>query len=243
MTDDPTDTGGLAGRLGALGKKVRSHLPEIALPDLPSLGKDVALPVYVIHNSTDPEDYFFIFDFEQFVEQTRAGVFVRPRLDVWAGRDDFDRAVFARQFRQSFAREFEIARLQLAHQSEKSGGWFSFLRGTFGDLKSGSLSGFAANVILLVATSAGQKLLGQILPQRWLAGKSDTAKLEQNINETQTKVDTALAGLEIRVHGDLQAHAFPGNPSGPRAPVDENAWPLPAYVAEHLGDGVSGSWW
>ena len=52
----------------------------------PILGRDVELPVYLIHNSPDVEDYFFIFDFEDFVEQSRQGWFVRPKLRLWAGR-------------------------------------------------------------------------------------------------------------------------------------------------------------
>ena len=77
---------------------VAERLASISLPELPRLGREAVIPVYVVHNSGDAEDYFFIFDFEEFVVRSREGVFVRPRLRVIAGRDDFDRADFAREF-------------------------------------------------------------------------------------------------------------------------------------------------
>ncbi|MEM6372874.1 MAG: hypothetical protein AAF727_08870 [Pseudomonadota bacterium] len=223
-----------------IANRIRNALPEI---ELPSIGRQVKLPVYMIHNSVDADDYFFIFDFEQFVEQTRNGVFVRPALTVWSGRSDFRRSLFARQFRQSFAREFDTARAQLAERDSKPRGWFGFLTGTFSDLRGASLSAFLANLILLVATSAGTRVLSQVLPARWLAGKSDASKLEDSIEATQTKVDTALESLNIRLHKELFDHAFRHGGRGKRADLDYDAWPLPGYVRQHLNDGTSGAWW
>ncbi|WP_299140530.1 hypothetical protein [uncultured Tateyamaria sp.] len=223
-----------------IANRVKRAIPKV---ELPSIGREVKLPVYVVHNSSDPEDYFFIFDFEQFVEQTRNGVFVRPALTVWAGRSDFGRSAFATQFRESFAREFDIARAQLAARDAKPRGWFGFLTGTFSELRGASLSAFLANLVLLVATSAGTKILTQVLPARWFAGKSDASKLEDSIEDTQTKVDTALAHLEIRLHSELYDHAFCDGTRGKRADLEFDAWPLPAYVRQHLNDGKSGAWW
>ena len=223
----------IAGRL-------KRSLAEI---EVPTLGRVVKLPVYVVHNSSDAEDYFFIFDFEQFVEQTRNGVFVRPALTVWAGRDDFGRTAFARSFRESFSAEFDIARAQLAASQERPQGWFGYLSGTFRELKGASVSAFLANLVLLVATSAGTKVLSQILPAHWFAGKSDAVKLEQSIEATRGKVDAALANIDIRLHEALYDHAFRDGTRGKRADIEYDAWPLPGYVKQHLNDGKSGAWW
>ncbi len=94
-------------------------------PEMPQLGRMIDIPVYLVHNSDDPEDYFFIFDFELFVEQSRQGLFVRPKLQVWPGRDDFNRPQFAGQFRESFTQEFDLARAALENSNESSG-WFSW---------------------------------------------------------------------------------------------------------------------
>lgn len=210
---------------------------------LPTLGREVELPVYLIHNSPDAEDYFFIFDFEDFVEQSRQGWFVRPKLRLWAGRSDFNRRAFARQFRENFAQEFELARAELAARKDVKRGWFGGLPGFFRDIAAPSLPGVISNLVLLVALSAGSKVLDQILPAGWTRQKTDAQKLEDGIQETRDKVDAALREIEITLHMDLYRHAWRGQPPGRLTGVDYDAWPLPAYVQQHLMDGTSGSWW
>lgn len=220
--------------------RAKEALPQI---ELPQIGQEVALPVYVIHNSIDPEDYFFIFDFERFVEATQQGWFVRPSLDIWAGRDDFSRLRFATQFRESFAREFDIARAQLAQQSSKPEGWFGYLSRSFRELRGASVSELVANVVLLVALSTGRAVLTQILPKGWLGAKSDETRLEEGIASTREKVDEALVNIKISLHPELYDHAHRDGPRGPNARLDRDAWPLPDYVRQHLNQGESGSWW
>lgn len=221
----------------SLTEKLRGAWPGLGMP---SLGKTVDIPVYVIHNCADAEDYFFIFDFEQFVERSRSGMFVRPRLKVWAGRNDFARRRFARQFRESFAAEFEAARAALAAGGAKKNGWFSWSLGK--ELLGGAVSGFVANVVLLVAMSAG-KLVWSALPlPGFLREKSDGEKLESSILETQGKVDQALAGMEVTLHRELYDHARKFGPVSQRD-MDYDAWPLPSFVRDHLSDASSTSWW
>ncbi|MEM6760511.1 MAG: hypothetical protein AAF601_13630 [Pseudomonadota bacterium] len=224
------------------GKWVERLTDAVRRVELPTLAKEVAIPVYVIHNTPDPEDYFFIFDFEQFVEASRDGLFARPRLQVWAGRDDFSRTQFARQFRQSFAREFDIARAQLEAQGDRKTGWFGFLKNTLGELKGASLGAFLSNLVLLAATTTGKAVMAQILPKAWLPGRSDAQKLDAAITETQTKVDAALCELSVTLHPELMDHAFRDGGSGARSRLDRDAWPLPLFVKQHLKDGASGSW-
>ncbi len=223
-----------------IADRVRRNLPAF---DLPKLGKEIDIPIYMVHNSLDPDDYFFIFDFEQFVEQTRSGIFVRPRLLVWAGRSDFGRSHFARQFRESFGREFDVARAQLAAEDSKPRGWFGFLFGTFAELRGETLSAFVANLVLLIATSAGTKVLAQILPAGWLAGKSDATKLEENIEATKAKVDTALQNLEIKLHEELYQYAYRDGTRGKRADIEYDAWPLPSFVRQSFETKKPGAWW
>lgn len=223
-----TVLGGLTGRLPSF--------------KLPTLGREVAIQVYVVHNSTKPEDYFFIFDFEEFVERSQTGMFVRPKLKVWAGRDDFDRAAFARQFRTSFSKQFDAARRALATE-QKQGGWFGWVSETVAGVSTLSWQTFVAHVVLLVAVSAGRGLLNTVLPKGLFSGRRDAQKLEENIEATKEKVDQALARLEVVLHWELCAHAFYGDrPDG----FNEDAydtWPLPDYVREHLDDKETGAFW
>ncbi|WP_342075245.1 hypothetical protein [Yoonia sp. SS1-5] len=217
--------------------RLLNQLPEVKWP---TLGKTVDIPVYVIHNSADAEDYFFIFDFEQFVERSRQGMFVRPKLQVWAGRNDFARGAFARQFRESFTHEFEAARVALGSEKDNGRGWFSWSMGF--DL----LPSFVAHVVLLVALSAGKMVLSALPLPGFLRGKSDAEKLEGKIDEMQTKVDQALGDMQVVVHRDLRKHAYWHAQMRAAGQVDEDAWPLPAFVKTHLTDPParkSRSWW
>ncbi len=224
-----------------MGRGIRERLwDQLPQVKMPTLGKIVDIPVYLIHNSADAEDYFFIFDFEQFVERSRTGMFVRPKLKVWAGRHDFGRAAFARQFRESFAQEFDAARAALAAGGGKKNGWFSWSLGK--DLLGGAVSGFVANIVLLVAMSAGKMVWSALPLPGFLREKSDGEKLESNISETQTKVDTALAGMEVTLHRELYDHARKFGPISQRD-MDYDAWPLPAFVRNHLTENGSTSWW
>ncbi|MEX0283534.1 MAG: hypothetical protein AB3N23_02890 [Paracoccaceae bacterium] len=207
---------------------------------LPRLKREAEIAVYLIHNSPDAEDYFFLFDFEEFVERSQGGVFVRPVLKVFAGRDDFSRTLFARQFREVFAVEFDRMREELA-QSKRASGWISwkFGVGSVVDL----VGGMVANLVLAVALSLGKSLLSLVSLPSFLKGRSDDAKLADEIEQMKGRVERALAGLTISLHPELYAHAYRNGPLGKMAGMDREAWPLPSFVRTHLDDGRSGSWW
>lgn len=220
--------------------RVRGTLPEF---EWPTLGRQVDIPVYVIHNSADAEDYFFIFDFEEFVERSREGIFVRPALKVLAGRSDFSRTLFARQFREAFAREFDAARQALQAEKKKGQGigWLGWDLGF--DAVSSLVASFVANVVLLLALTTGRAVLNLLPIPGWARGKSKDVKLEDQIDATQQKVDEALERIDVTLHRDLYNHAWRGQAPGPLTGMDYDAWPLPGHVASHLEDGTSGSWW
>ncbi|MEL6532390.1 MAG: hypothetical protein AAFN09_08295 [Pseudomonadota bacterium] len=220
-----------------LGKSLRDRLSGLALP---ALGKEAEIAVFLVHNSRDPEDYFFLFDFEEFADRSRAGIFVRPALRVYAGRDDFSRVTFARQFRAVFQREFDRMRTELAEGKGKRG-WLDFKLGVSAvDL----IGGLVANLVLAIATSAGKVVLTRILGlPNLLKAKSDEAKLADEIDKTKRQVESALERIEVTLHRELYDHAYRGGPAGKVSGLDRDAWPLPDYVRAHLSDGESGSWW
>jgi hypothetical protein len=217
-------------------------MPELSVPDRmksilpnvgwPKIGRVVDVPVYLIHNSIDVEDYYFIFDFEEFVETSRSGSFVRPRIKVWAGRKDFSRSQFAQHFRKSFAREFEVARDALNAQNVKKRGWFGWLDGL--DILSTNLTNFAANIVLLVALNAGKLALSALPFPKMLKSTGDKQKLEGEIEKTKGQVDAALEVMTISIHVDLFRHAFRDGGAKGRMDVDRDAWPLPDFVSREL---------
>lgn len=225
----------------AIGGAVWDALPEMPDIKMPTLGREVEIPVYIIHNSNDAEDYFFLFDFEVFVERSKEGMFVRPKLRVWAGRDDFDRVLFARQFRQSFADEFDRMRAALNAKGKSKMGWLSWDLGV--DLAGAFISNIAAYLVILVAVGTGKAIGASLSLPGWMKGKSAAAKLEDQVDGMKGKVEAALKNIEVTMHRDLYAHAYRGHQGGPVSGMDFDAWPLPAYVLAHFEDKESGSWW
>ena len=63
-------------------RKLLDRLPDLTLP---TLTREAEIAVYMVHNSRDPDDYFFLFDFEEFVDRSSHGAFVRPVLRILAG--------------------------------------------------------------------------------------------------------------------------------------------------------------
>ncbi len=226
----PFDPKGLADK--ALGA-----LPEFKLP---ALGSEVEIPVYLIHNSPDPEDYFFLFDFETFVDRSKSGMFVRPKLRLWAGRDDFDRTIFARHFRQTFAEEFDRMRAELG-QKKSGRGWLTWDFGI--DIAGQLVSNLTAYLVILIATGAGKAIASMVGLPDWMKSKSDEAKLEDKVDDLKARVDDALERIDVTLHRDLYLHAYKGQQGGATAGMDYDAWPLPAHVTAHLQDKTSGSWW
>ena len=223
--------------MSAQGRSFFDRLPEFGLP---RLTRDAEIAVYMVHNAPDPEDYFFLFDFEEFVDRSSGGAFVRPALRVFAGRDDFSRSAFAREFRKVFAREFDRMRAELARKKGKRG-WidWNFGAGSTVDL----VGGFVANLLLSIALFAGKRILGDIPIPSFLKGKTPEARLADEIDRTKGRVETALERIEVTIHPELYEHAYRGGPLGRISGMDRNAWPLPEYVRAHLNDGKSGSWW
>lgn len=216
-------------------KGIRSQLPGL---ELPTLAREAEIAVYLIHNSADAEDYFFLFDFEEFADRSKAGWFVRPALRVFAGRDDFSRVAFARQFREVFAAEFDRMRAELGAAKGKRG-WLNWNLGVSAvDL----IGGLVANIVLAIALSAGKAVLGRIALPQILQGKTAEAKLADEIERTKGQVETALERIDVSLHPELNAHARALGGAGASG-VDRDAWPLPEYVRAHLADGRSGSWW
>ncbi len=222
----------------AIRARVREAVSDIKLP---KLGSEADIPVYMVHNSTDPEDYFFLFDFELFVDRSRAGIFVKPKLKIWAGRDDFDKIAFARSFRQTFAREFDRMRADVGKRKRSNAGWLTWDLGQ--SIATQILSNLVAYVVILLATGAAKALTALLPVPDWLRGKSEEAKVQDRVEALQARVDATLETVEVTLHRDLYLHAWRGAPGGRTAGMDYEAWPLPGHVQAHLEDQESGSWW
>lgn len=211
---------------------LRQNLSDLwaGLPERPDLMPRVDLPVYLIHTGARADDYFFVFDFERFVARSREGIFVRPRILLMAGRDDFDRPGFTGYFRQCFAKEFEAMRDALG--AEDDYGWFNRLQN--GVWAAGSIAGAMSLIVLWVAVSAGRALLPSVRLPRLLRRRSKEAQLEGEIDTLRKDVDAGLAAMKVTLHPELQLHAIAkGGPGDPEA-LDLSDWPLPDFVTKAM---------
>ncbi len=232
-------------RLTSLGRSI-SGMADAAwdqVPDL-TLASDVEVPIYLIHHGRSAEDYEIFCDFERFMTETQNGVFARPVLRVWAGRQDFERHVFARRLREDFSSQFQAARDRLRAKKEAAqSGWLPSLPSLgevffWGIAATGSLLG---SIVLYIATATGRAALDEVsrilkssLIGRTLAGRTAEEQLEDLIAEKQTVIDAALARTEITLHRDLHAQAWRGQAPGPMTGMDRDAWPLPDFIRGRL---------
>jgi hypothetical protein len=234
---------------------VKGYMPE--WPSMPSfkIGRERAFPVHVVHNSGNPEDYFFSFDFDAFFEGSKdTGMFTRPVFHVIAGRDDFDRRIFARQMRESFSEAFEEARAKdaeakrLAAKAKKREGLGGFdildmIALGVGSIVSGAFILPLVYLMLgLLGLSAVMEFLESLLAKlKAPFAQKKEASLEEEIEGARGRVDAALANLSITLDWDLFVNAMgPGyveaHPEEAAEVREQSAdgWPLPADIKAHL---------
>ncbi|MEL6477028.1 MAG: hypothetical protein AAFR17_06850 [Pseudomonadota bacterium] len=244
-----TWTGWATGAAQKLAREVTGGVAQ-QLPRLPDIEitRPVEIPVYLLHHGSDPETYEILCDFQAFMAASQTGAFRRPVLRIWAGRQDFARAAFARQLRVAFSAQFEAVRA--AHRAEQvrgeGRGWLSIPRLSFWDLLGGGVAlggSLIGGVLLYLAASATRATVQEVMSLlrdgllgRMVRGAPPEERLEDLIAEKKSVIDAALADSVITLHPDLWRHAWRGRPPGPMTGMDRAAWPLPDFVQERLSD-------
>lgn len=214
------------------------------MPEMPDVLPRAEVPVYLVHKGRGAEAYFFVFDFDAFVTASRKGAFVRPALKLFAGRDDFDRDLFAGHFRKSFAEAFDEMRLALRAEQEAKGqrwGWLGWVPDVA--LLGGAALGAVGMMVMALALLAGRAVLPEIRMPRLWSKASETEKLEARIEGLKGRVDQALTRISVALHPELQLQAIRKGGPGDPDEITFGDWPLPEHVAEHLEDGASVPVW
>ena len=240
----------MLSRLERLGQDLYDGLASAGESATSLIVTDVAVPVYLIHRGPEAEAYDIHCDFTAFFTGDATGLLRRPKLEVWAGRGDIDRAVFASRMRDAFLDQLAEAKLafaaanarELAEMSDSVGsakGGIATLLGAGGLML--MVSNPLVNLILLaLALTAGrQSILGLVslagqIAHRTVAGDGE-ARLDAEAETLRHSVDTALRDVEITLHRDLYRHAHRGLPPSPLTGMDRAAWPLPDTIRAELG--------
>ena len=72
------------------------------------------VPAFMLPTGTGVEDYVFVFQMDEMLDNLRSGVFVRPNIVVWSARDcSYDLEHFTDELEQDFVRQFNEAREKL----------------------------------------------------------------------------------------------------------------------------------
>lgn len=72
--------------------------------------RDCAVPVLLLPTGPGAADFTCRFEFADAVDQLQSGILVRPRLDVWAGREDVDRRKLATILKDQFRAQLDEQR-------------------------------------------------------------------------------------------------------------------------------------
>ncbi|MEM9062529.1 MAG: hypothetical protein AAGD13_18865 [Pseudomonadota bacterium] len=226
--------------LGGAIDAARDHVPDVRITS------DVEVPVYVIHHGSKAEDYELLCDFKKFMAESQSGLLHRPVVKILAGRQDFERHIFARHLREAFSGQFDAVRAIHRAELEAADKRWSLGIPTIGEIVLWGLTsagGLVGSLLLYLATETSRTAIdriGAVLRQsmlgRAVAGKSADAALEDLIEEKKSVIDAALARIDVELHPDLYRFAWRGQRPGPMTGINRNAWPLPDFVAKRMKD-------
>lgn len=217
------------------------------------LASEVLIPVYLVHRSDSVEDYEIFCDFTAFFDGGIDGPFRRPVLEIWGGRRDLDRTRFAARMREAFLHQYAeaVGFYREAHGAElrrrevalRNAGWGAAKMLGAAGLMALRLHPAVNAAMLALSVAAGRQAaqavleaLGSGVKEVILGRGGHAGALERQAPRFRALVDRALQEAEIRLHPRLYAHAHPkGVRPGPMAGIVHDAWPLPDWVAAHLG--------
>ena len=77
---------------------------------LERLIQEAPVPVFLLPTGPHADDFLLVFDFHRMIKELKSGVLVRPVIQLYTGREDFDRAYFADHLKDEFVRQFNLAK-------------------------------------------------------------------------------------------------------------------------------------
>jgi len=219
------------------------------------------VPAWVIHQSADSDDYLIYFQVEEITENLKSGVFVRPSIEIWSGRSDFNRSRLAKELRHEFINQLQVEKQKTIdqHQAElqeisddNRSSTFSLISNISGLASAIATVLLVSNpianaVILLLAVARGKEAISDLINilrlsiSSWATGKTNEKKeqeLEQKLEEKQDAIEGALKNIDVRLHPDLYraAHDSFGLTATSARGIVLDAEPLPEFIGSLIQD-------
>ena len=167
---------------------------------LERLIQEAPVPVFLLPTGSQADDFRLVFDFHQVLEQLRSGILVRPVIQLYTGREDFDRTYFADHLKEEFVRQFHLAKEKERLDYEADVEEFESKRTTAKEEMTGPL-GWVGGILLQHAFSDPTGMTGLILLALFVhKGKRAFGPLMEYLDLT-TKMRTREKELGSRLRG------------------------------------------
>lgn len=93
-----------------MGDSVSSFFSSLSEATFGRLFKEVIVPCFLLPTGPLANDYELTFEFDKAIEGLESGALIRPKLNVFAGRDDIDLELLSHRLRKEFTKQFEAAK-------------------------------------------------------------------------------------------------------------------------------------
>ncbi len=225
------------------GTEVRAYLSnrsERAFDALRSLSESVtdtilpqsSIPSFLLPTGSSTHDFVCVMDFTEVIEGLAGGRFHRPRLEIWAGRSDIDRADLATRLRREFTRQLQDEHRNLRRAAERRAApeiqRLEGERAETGDMIEAASLGLSTSlslmllvanpifnlVLLLLAVFSGSGGLVKSLRYFQIVTKikgsqkdlhEEQRELEQQLDHKNKDFRAAIERLDVRVHPLLES--------------------------------------
>jgi hypothetical protein len=93
-------------------RQIPSDVLDKIFPECPA-------PTFILPTGTNPEEYLILFRLEEVFENLKSGIFVRPKIEAWAARDEgWNVDHLAEELSKEFNRQFQESRARLVKSGE-----------------------------------------------------------------------------------------------------------------------------
>ena len=207
------------------------QLKSLSVDSFDKVFPECPVPAFMMPTGPSAEDYVFVFRLSEVLDNLKAGILVRPKIEVWTGREaDYDLEHFGQELVQDFSRQFNEARDNLieAHQSgiDALGTQKTLLSNEMEKKTTDTLGSVGRWMAVDVFLPGSVTLIGVALNLHQLPKllrlylsiistkrkrsqaedelKRELKKMESRISSKNKAFTRALKNIEVRVHPQIQ---------------------------------------
>jgi hypothetical protein len=186
------------------------------------------VPVYLLPTGSQAGDFYLAFAFDDLMDDLRSGVLVRPAIEVWTGRSDFDRDYLAEHLREEFVRQFDDARATMRQAFEeelesidsrrqrakdKAAEPVGWLAGAGVGNALFDPTGVGASILLFLALFKGKKIVAPLMEYLDLTNQRGAREKDMNrqLDELDKRFERknkpfrrAVDALDVTLHPELR---------------------------------------